>query len=210
MHLVTISSPSLPSTQREAEHFPEAFPKVFGHQCIDERVQARVGISSEVGQDAQDVGGTVEREVARPHAHDDQVVGEPAEAEDGGDDDDHLGDFPLGSSKLGHIIDGVHAGPQVSNGACVGEAKHQDRYHVAESEGAHVHDYAWFGPPGGNAHHSGSQLQLAVVAKVRSGENHSQGPNQADRDEGVSWRSHRSGVEGVADRQVPAQWETLV
>lgn len=212
MHLVGFSSPPPhhppPSARRAAEHFPEAFTEVFGHQGIDDGVEAGVGISREVGQDAQDIGGDVEREVSRPHPHDDQVVGEPAEAEDGGDDDDHLGDFPLGSPQLGHVIDGVHAGPQVSNGAGVGEAKHQDGDQVAKDEGAHVHDDARFGPPGGNTHHSGDQVQLAVVAEVRSGENQSQGPNQADGDEGVSGCSHLSGAERVADRQVPVQRET--
>lgn len=175
VHLVGLSSPpalhSPPSARRAAENFPEAFPEVFGYQGVDDGVEAGVGISHEVGQDAQDIGGTVEREVSRPHAHDDQVVGEPAEAEDGGDDDDHLGDFPLSSPELGHVIDGVHAGPQVSKGAGVGEAEHQDGDQVTKDEGAHVHDNARLGTPGGNTHHSGSQVQLAVVAKVWSGKN---------------------------------------
>lgn len=82
------------------------------------------------------------------------MVREPAEAEDGGKDDDHLGDFPLGSPELRRVVDGVHAGPQVSNGA----AKHQDGYQVAKSEGAHVHGEALFGP----------QLGIHTTAVARS------------------------------------------
>lgn len=189
----------LPPLERAAEHLPEAFPEVLGDEGVDNGVEAGVGVSHQVGEDAEDVGGVVEGEASRPHAEDDQVMGQPAEAEESGDDDDHLGDFPLGAPRLGHVLHGIHAGPQVSDGAGVGEAEHQDGDEVAEDEGAHVHDDARFGLPGGDTHHSAGQVHLCVVAEIWTGENQSQGPNQADGGQSVLWCSHLSGAERVAD-----------
>lgn len=155
VHLV-----DLPPLQRAAEHLPEAFAEVLGDERVDDGVEAGVGVGHQVGQDAEDVGGVVEREASEPHAEDDQVMGEPAEAEESGDDDDHLGDFPLGPPRLGHVLHGVHAGPQVSDGASIGEAKNQHGEEVAKDEGAHVHYEAWFGLPARNTHHSTSEVDL--------------------------------------------------
>lgn len=155
VHLV-----DLPPPQGAAEHLPETFAKVLGDERIDDGVEAGVGVGHQVGQDAQDVGGVVEREASEPHAEDDHVMGQPAEAEEGRHHDDHLGDFAFGPSRLGHVLHGVHAGPQVPDGAGVGEAEHQDGDEVAEDEGAHVHDDAWLGLPVRNTHHSASQVHL--------------------------------------------------
>lgn len=194
VHLV-----DLPPPQRAAKHLPEAFAEVLGDERVDDGVEAGVGVSHQVGEDAEDVGGVVEREASEPHAEDDQVMGQPAKAEESSDDDDHLGDFPLGPPRHGHVLYGIHAGPQVSDGASVGEAEHQDGYEVAKDEGAHIHYDAWFGLPGRNTHHSAGQVHLCVVAEIRSGENQGQGPNQADGGEGVLWRSHLPGAEWVAN-----------
>lgn len=163
VHLV-----DLPPPHRAAEHLPEAFAEVLGDEGVDDGVEAGVGVSHQVGEDAQDVGGVVEGEVSEPHAEDDQVMGKPAEAKESSDNDDHLGDFPLGPPRLGHVLHGIHAGPQVSDGTSVGEAEHQDGDEVAKDKGAHVHYDAWFGLPGRNAHHGAGQVHLCVVAEIRS------------------------------------------
>lgn len=200
VHLV-----DLPLPQRAAEHLPEAFAEVFGDEGVDDGVEAGVGVSHQVGEDAEDVGGVVEGEASEPHAEDDQVMGKPADAEENGDDDDHLSDFPFGTPRLGHVLHGIHAGPQVSDGTSVGEAEHQDGDQVAKDEGAHVHYDAWSGLPGRDAHHSADQVHLCVVAEIRTRENQGQGPDQADGGEGILWCSHLSGAEWVANGKIPAK-----
>lgn len=91
MHLVDLSPPEC-----AAKHLPEAFAEVLGDEGVDDGVQAGVGVGHQVGEDSEDVGGVVEREASEPHAEDDQVMGKPANTEESSDDDDHLGDFPLG------------------------------------------------------------------------------------------------------------------
>lgn len=194
VHLV-----DLQPSERAAKHLPEAFAEVLGDEGVDDGVQAGVGVSHQVGEDAEDVGGVVEREASEPHAEDDQVMGKPANAEESSDDDYHLGDFPFGPPRLGHVIYGIHAGPQVSDGASVGESKHQDRDEVPKDEGANIHYDAWFGLPGRNTHYGTSKVHLCVVAEVRSRENQSQDPNHADGGEGVLWCSHLPGAQRVAN-----------
>lgn len=200
VHLVDLHPP-----HRAAEHFSETFAEVLRDEGVDDGVEAGVGVSHQVGEDAQDIGGVVEGEASKPHAEDDQVMGEPADAEESGDDDDHLGDFPLGSAQLGHVLHGIHAGPQVSDSAGVGEAEHQDGDEVSEDEGAHVHYDAWSGLPGRNADHSAPQVHLSIVAEIRSGENQGQHPDEADGGDGVLWRSHLSGAERVTNGQIPGE-----
>lgn len=197
----------LPPRQRAAEHLPETFTEMLGDERVDNGVEAGVGVSHQVGQDAEDVGGVVEGEASEPHAEDDQVMGEPAQAEEDGDDDDHFSDFTFGSPRFGHVLHGVHAGPQVPDGASVGEAEHKDGDEVAKDEGADVHYDAWFELPGRNTHHSSAQVHLSVVAEIRSRENQGQSPNQTDGGEGVLWCSHLPGAERVADGQIPARTE---
>jgi len=148
----------LPPLRRAAEHLPEAFAEVFGDEGIYDGVEAGVGVSHQVGEDAEDVGGVVEGEASKPHAEDDEVMREPAKTEEHSDDDNHLGDFPLSPPRLGHVLHGIHAGPQVADGASVCEAEHQDGDEVAKDEGADVHYDARSGLPGRNAHHGAGQL----------------------------------------------------
>lgn len=152
-----------------------------------------------MGEDAENVGGVVEGETAKPHTEDDQVMREPAKAEENGNDDDHLGDFTLGPPGLRHVLYRVHAGPQVPDGASVGEAEHQDGNEVAKDEGAHVHYNAWFGLPGRNTHHGANQVHLCVVAQIWPRENQGQGPNQTDGGEGVLWCPHLPGTKWIAN-----------
>lgn len=49
-----------------------------------------------MGSQAASISGSVEGEVAKPEAQDDQVMGQPAEAEQDGHSHNHLGDFTLG------------------------------------------------------------------------------------------------------------------
>lgn len=185
--------------QWAAQHLPEALAEVLGDESIDDGVEAGVCVGHQVGDDAQDVGGVVEREVSEPHAQHHQVVGEPAEAEKNSHDDDHLGDLLLGSSGLGHVLHRVDGGPQVADGAGIGEAQHQHRDQVAKDKGADVHYNAWSGLPGGDTQHSASQFHLGVVAEVRSREDQGQGPHQAQGPEGVLWCPQLPGAQRVAD-----------
>lgn len=194
MHLI-----HLPPLQRAAEHLPEAFAEMLWHEGVDDGVETGVGVGHKVWEDAEDIGGVVERESAQPHAEDYQVMGKPAKAEESSDYDDHLGDFPLGPPRLGHVLQGAHAGPQVSDGAGVGEAEHQHGNEVAEDKRAHIHYDARFGLPCRNAHNSASQVHLWEVAEIRSRENQGQGPEEADGGECVLWRPHLSGAERVAN-----------
>uniref|UniRef100_A0A3Q3LQW9 Exocyst complex component 7 n=1 Tax=Mastacembelus armatus TaxID=205130 RepID=A0A3Q3LQW9_9TELE len=96
-------------------------------------------------------------------------------------------------------LEKIHAGPQVSDGASVGEAENQGGGEVPKEEGANIHYDPWFGLPGRNTHHNAGQVHLCVVAEVWPRENQGQGPNQADGGEGVLWRSHLPGAEWVAN-----------
>lgn len=49
-----------------------------------------------MGSQAAGVSGSVEREVAKPEAQDNQMVWKPAEAEQDGHSHNHPGDFTLG------------------------------------------------------------------------------------------------------------------
>uniref|UniRef100_A0A7N9AL96 Exocyst complex component 7 n=1 Tax=Mastacembelus armatus TaxID=205130 RepID=A0A7N9AL96_9TELE len=189
----------LPLLQCADKHLPEAFAEVFGDKGVDDGVEAGVGVSHQVGEDAKDEGGVGEREASKPHAEDDQVMWKPAKAEEGSDNDNHLGDFPPGPSRLGYVLYRIHAGPQVSDGASVGEAENQGGGEVPKEEGANIHYDPWFGLPGRNTHHNAGQVHLCVVAEVWPRENQGQGPNQADGGEGVLWRSHLPGAEWVAN-----------
>lgn len=82
--------------QEAAEDLLEALAEVFGDQGVDDGVDTGVGVGDDVREDAEHVRGVVEGEVPEPHAEDDQVMGQPAEAEQDGNDDDHPGDLPLG------------------------------------------------------------------------------------------------------------------
>ncbi len=64
-------------TKRAAKHLLEALAKVFRHQGVDNGVQAGVGVRHQVRENAEDVGRVVEREVAEPHAQDNQVMWQP-------------------------------------------------------------------------------------------------------------------------------------
>lgn len=119
--------------------------------------------------------------------------GWPSDGEENSDNDDHLG-----HSGLGHVPHRVHAGPQVRGGMSVGEAEQQGGAKVAKDEGPHVHSDVWFGLTGRNSNHGSSQVHAGVVAEGAR-ENHSYGPNEAGRGEGVRWCSRRPGTERVAN-----------
>lgn len=64
----------------------------------------------------------VEREVTEPDTQDDQVMGQPAEAEEDSYNDDHPCDLALSLLGLRHVFNGVHRCPEVTDGPHVGEA----------------------------------------------------------------------------------------
>jgi len=82
--------------QETAENFFEALAEVLGDQGIYDGVEAGVGIGHAVGKQAEGIGGLVEGEVSVEVSEDDYMVGQPAEAEKDGYNDDHLGYFPPG------------------------------------------------------------------------------------------------------------------
>lgn len=204
VHHLNGPDPAHPPLRRPPEHRPKASTEVFGDEGVDHGVEAGLGVGHQVGQDPEDVGDIVEREVSGPYPEDDNVVRQPAEAEERRHHNDHFGDHPLGSPRLGLVLHGVHAGPQVANGAGVRDAQDQDGDEVAEDEGAHVHDDAASGLPDRDAERGTVQVHLWEVAEIRGGKKQSQDPNQADGGEGVLWSPYLPGAERVMDGQVPA------
>lgn len=86
--------------QEADEDLLEALAEVFGDQGVDDGVHAGVGIGDEMREDAEHVRSVIEGEVSKPDAEDDQVMGQPTEAEQDSYNDDHPGDLPLGLLRL--------------------------------------------------------------------------------------------------------------
>lgn len=174
--------------QEADEDLLEAFAEMLGDQGIDNGVDTGVGVGDEVGEDAQNVRRVVEGKIPEPNAEDDQVVGQPAEAEQDGHDDDHPGDLPLGFLGLRHLLERIHRPPQVANGPCVSEAEDQHRDDVAEDEGAEIHDLTLGDGPDRVADGQVGQLELLVVAEVRARKNEGECPDEADGHQCISGR----------------------
>lgn len=88
--------PDLVLEEEAGEGLLEMLAEVPGDEGIDNGIEARVGIGKAMGSQAESISGPVEGKVAKPEAEDDQVVGQPAEAEQNGDCDNHLGNLTLG------------------------------------------------------------------------------------------------------------------
>lgn len=88
--------PDLVLEEEAGEGLLETLAKMLGDEGIDNGVEAGVGVGEAVGSQAESISGLVEGKVAKPEAEDDQVVGQPAEAEQDGHCDNHLGDLALG------------------------------------------------------------------------------------------------------------------
>lgn len=102
-HMNFISSSLLPVLvleEQAGEDLLETLSEMLGNQRIDDRVEAGISIRKAVGSQAAGISGSVEREVAKPEAQDNQMVWKPAEAEQDGHSHDHLGDLTLGLSGL--------------------------------------------------------------------------------------------------------------
>lgn len=92
--------PDLVLEEEAGEGLLETLAEMLGDEGIDNGVEAGVGVGKAVGSQAESVSGSVEGKVAKPEAEDDQVVGQPAEAEQDGHCDNHLGDLTLGFPRL--------------------------------------------------------------------------------------------------------------
>lgn len=88
--------PDLVLEEEAGEDLLEVLAEMLGDEGVDNGVEAGVGVGKAVGSQAENVSGTVEGKVAKPEAEDEQVVGQPAEAEQDGHCDNHLGDLTLG------------------------------------------------------------------------------------------------------------------
>ncbi|KAI1239160.1 hypothetical protein IHE44_0012272 [Lamprotornis superbus] len=85
-----------PLQEEAGEGLLKTLTEMLGDEGIDNGVEAGVGVGKAVGSQAESISGPVEGKVAKPEAEDDQVVGQPAEAEQDGHCDNHLGDLTLG------------------------------------------------------------------------------------------------------------------
>lgn len=86
--------------EEAGEGLLEMLAEMLGDEGIDNGVEAGVGVGEAVGSQAESVSGSVEGKVAKPEAEDDKVMGQPAEAEQDGHCDNHLGDLTLGFPRL--------------------------------------------------------------------------------------------------------------
>lgn len=125
-------------TEDAAEHFLEAFAKVFGHQSVYDGVDTWVGVGHAVREKPEGICGLIEREVSVQVAQDHHVVRQPAYAEKHGDNDDHFGDFAFGPFGFWHAVQRVDSCPQVLDGSSVRQADNQHGDDVAKQEGARV------------------------------------------------------------------------
>lgn len=83
-------------TEDAAKDFLEAFAEVLRHKSVHDGVDAGVSVGHAVRQEPEGVRGLVEWEIAVKIAQDDNMVRQPANAEENGDYNDHFGHFPLG------------------------------------------------------------------------------------------------------------------
>lgn len=97
----------------------------------------------------------VEGKMAEPHAHDDEVVWQPAKAKQNCYDHNHLGHPALGEATLTCFLHGVYTGPQVADGSGVCKTQDQDGNEVAKYKSTNVHGSTALDVPGRDAH-SGS------------------------------------------------------
>ena len=201
VHHVNLVPPVL--AEDAAEHLLEAFAEVFGHQSVDDGVDAGVGVGHAVGQEPEGVGGLVEGEVSVQVAEDHHVVGQPADAEQHGDNDDHFGHFALGPLGFGHAVQRIHGGPQELDGACVREADDQHRNDVAEQEGARVQHLPVLLLPAGDAHAAVAVIDQVVVAQIRTRKYQRQAPDDHYGNDGVARGPELSGSQRVANGQIP-------
>lgn len=92
--------PVLVLEEEAGEDLLETLSEVFGDQGVDDGVEAGIGVRKAVGSQAAGIRGSVEGEVAKPEAEDDQMVRKPTKAEQDSNSHNHLGDLPLGLTGL--------------------------------------------------------------------------------------------------------------
>lgn len=153
--------------EEAGEDLLETLAEMLGDEGIDDGVEAGVGVRKAVGSQAASVSGSVEREVAKPEAEDDQVVGQPAETEQDGHSHNHLGDLPLGLPGLRDPFYGVYGGPQELDGPGVCHAHHEHGQDVSKDKCEDVQNLSALVLPDGDADGHPVVMDNLVVTEVR-------------------------------------------
>lgn len=170
-----------------AEDLLEALAEVLGHQGVHDGVDAGVGVGHAVGENPKSVGGLIEREVSVQVAQDHHMVRQPANAEEHGDDDDHLGDFALGPLGLRHAVQRVDGRPQELDGPSVRETDDQHGDDVSKQEGARVQHLPALLLPAGDADGAVGIIDQVVVAEVWTGKDQREAPDNHHGDHCIAW-----------------------
>lgn len=174
-------------TEDAAEHFLEAFAKVLGHQSVHNRVDARVGIGHAVRQKSEGIRGLIEGEVSIQVAQDHHVVWQPAYTEEHSDNDDHFGDFALGSLGFRHTVQRVNSRPQELDGSSVGETHNKHRDDVAEQEGTRVQHLPVLLLPARDTHCTVGVIDQVVVAEIRTRKDQRKAPDDHHGNHSITW-----------------------
>lgn len=154
-------------------------------------------------EDPEGVRGLIEGEVSVQVAQDHHMVGQPAYAEQHGDNDDHFGDLALGPFGFRHAVQGVDGRPQVLDGSGVGEADDQHGDDVAEQEGTRVQHFAVLLLPAWDAYSAVVVINQVVVAEVRAREHQRETPDDHHGNHCIARGSQLPGAEWVANGQIP-------
>lgn len=200
MNHVDLISPVF--TQDAAEHFLEAFAKVFGDQSVHNGIDTGVGIGHAVRQKPEGVCCLVKRKVSIQVAQDHHMVRQPANAEEHSDDDDHFGDFALGPLRFGHAIQGVDGRPQVLDSPSVREAHDEHGDDVAKQEGARVQHLTVLLLPAGDAHRAVGVINQVIVAEIRPCEDQGKTPDNYHGNHSITRGSQLPGAQWVANGQI--------
>lgn len=127
------------------------------------------------------------------------MIRQPADAEEHGDDDDHLGDLPLGPLRFRHAIQRVYSCPQKFDGPGVGKADYQNRDHIAKHKCACVQHFAVVFLPSGDAHVAIGKIDEVVVAQVGSGKHQGEPPDHHHGNHCVARRPKFPGPQWIAN-----------
>lgn len=169
-----------------AKHFLEALAEVLRHQSVHDGVDARVGVGHAVREEPEGVSGLVERKVSIQVAQDHHMVGQPAYAEQHGDNDDHFGHFSFGPLGFWHTIQRVDGRPQELDGSSVWETHNQDGDDVAENEGTRVQHLPALLLPAGDAHSTVGVIDQVIIAEIWTSKDQRETPDDHHGNHSIS------------------------
>lgn len=159
--------PGLVLEEEAGEDLLETLTEMLGDEGIDNGIEAGVGVRKAVGSQATGISGSVEGKMAKPEAQDDQVVRQPAEAEQDGHSHNHLGDLTLGLPRLGNPFYWVYRGPQELDGPGVCQAHHGHRQKVSKDKCEDVQNLSALVLPDRDADGHPVVMDNLVVTEVR-------------------------------------------